>query len=334
MPPTTASASVTATAPTSAATPATPTDGTDLGHGDAIDDGVGVGGGFDCDSDDDPGHGDAIDDGVGVGVDVDYDSDDGDDTDFDDGGGFDCGYASATTSPPQEGEPMQQTHVQVTLYFPGRYIADPYWPEREELINIQKASGINRARSEAKREEALTTYLQRIGMSRDQYDELQTKAERPWYRQGPRDDGLIIIPSHQLYGCLIESCKAAPAAIRPCEATNIRSLLRVSDFVTPKQRSDGIYRRLVMPKSGTGQPLSNQRALRMNSYIEDFEASGTLAYFPDDLRDYGASLQDFLHYAGQRVGVGAARKMACGRFSIQRWEVDNVEPREERGRKR
>jgi hypothetical protein len=229
---------------------------------------------------------------------------------------------------------MRQTTVNVTLYFEGRYIADPYWPEREELINIQKASGINRARSEAKREEALTAYLQKIGMAREQYVELQTKAERPWYRQGLSDDGLIIIPSHQLYGCLIEACKAAPAALRPCEATNIRSLLRVSDFVTPKQRSDGIYRRLVMPKSGTGQPLSNQRALRMNPYIEHFEATGTLAYFPDDLRDQGESLQDFLHYAGQRVGVGAARKMACGRFAIKTWEVSDAEPREGRGRTR
>jgi hypothetical protein len=210
--------------------------------------------------------------------------------------------------------------VELALQFAGRYCADPYWPEREEVINIQKMSGMNRARSESKRTDALREYLKRIGLSMEDYQTLEEQASRPWYRVDDLEKGEIIIPSHQLYGCLIEAAKACPAGIRPCEPTNIRSLLQLSDLRTGKQESDGIYRRLVMPKSGTGQPLSNQRALRTNPFIEDFTATGTLLYFSEELRDEGRTLQDFFVYAGQRIGVGASRKMGFGRFTVVAWK--------------
>lgn len=39
------------------------------------------------------------------------------------------------------------------------YIAHPYWPEREKLINIQKESGLSRARTAQTRRKALDDYL-------------------------------------------------------------------------------------------------------------------------------------------------------------------------------
>lgn len=208
-------------------------------------------------------------------------------------------------------------HLDLCLYFGEKFIADPYWPEREELINIQKNSGMNRARSEQKREENLKEYLRRNGYTLEQYAELERLARRPFYTA---DDGHIIISSHQMYGCLIQAASILSASQRPCEPENLRHVLRVSAFVTPKTRADGVFKRLVMPKSGTGQPLSNQRALRMNDFIADFEATGTIGFFPDDVRN-ADELPDFVAYAGQRIGVGASRKMGCGRFVVQSSQV-------------
>jgi hypothetical protein len=46
------------------------------------------------------------------------------------------------------------------------YIAHPYWPEREKLINIQKESGLSRARTAQTRRKALDDYLASISMTR------------------------------------------------------------------------------------------------------------------------------------------------------------------------
>src|SRR5262249_11535065 len=206
----------------------------------------------------------------------------------------------------------------LTLYFEGKYIADPYLPEREELINVQKGSGMNRARSEQKRQQALSDYLKRIDWTPERYAELEQAANQPWYRQElGNPESPIIIPSHQYYGCLIETCKNISAVLRPCDANNLRYVLRVSDLTTERCCEVGVYKRLVMPKSVTGQPLSNQRALRSNPYIDNFSASGTIAYDDAQLSHAGETLEEFLSWAGQFTGVGAARKMGCGRFVVQ-----------------
>ena len=43
------------------------------------------------------------------------------------------------------------------------YIAEPYWPEMYEYINITKESGMNRARSAANRRKALEEHLRANG---------------------------------------------------------------------------------------------------------------------------------------------------------------------------
>lgn len=43
--------------------------------------------------------------------------------------------------------------------FARGYIAEPYWPQRAKLIDIQKESGMNRARSAANRRKSLEEYL-------------------------------------------------------------------------------------------------------------------------------------------------------------------------------
>lgn len=216
-------------------------------------------------------------------------------------------------------EPVSLSPVvyNIELEFDKGYIADPYWPEREELINIQKSSGMNRAKSEKTRNDALTTYLNRLEMSMEEYEELTALAQRPWYRRHFQEGEEIMIIAHQMYGCLIESVKHCPAALRLCEAQNLRHMIYVSDFSTGKDKEDGIFRRLVMPKDGNGKPLSNQRALRENPYIEHFIAIGRMSFYPYEMRDEGKYFKDYLTYCGQRVGVGASRKMGYGRFTVK-----------------
>ncbi len=203
--------------------------------------------------------------------------------------------------------------VALTLTFEKGYIADPYFPVREEVINIQKLSGMNLARSEAKREQALKEYLRRQNKTWEEYEALVALASRPWYRDA---DGHIIIPAHQMYGCLIQGAFTLSASQRPCDPSNLRHILEVGDFATGKDKEDGWYERLVMPKSGTGQPLSNQRALRKNAFIANFEAHGTIGWWSSDI-DEPRPVIDFVTFCGRRIGVGASRKMAFGRFSVQ-----------------
>ena len=210
---------------------------------------------------------------------------------------------------------MTQQHYHVTLHFAGMYIADPYLPALEELINIQKASGMNRSRSDQKRQQALSDHLKRMGWTSEQYAALEHEAHTPWYRQDGAES-CIIVPSHQFYGCLIESCKNVSASLRPCDPSNLRFVLKVSDFLTDRLAADGEFKRLVMPKSGTGQPLSNQRALRINPFIHDFDATGTLLFDDEQVAHQGDHLEEFLRWAGQFIGVGASRKMGCGRYTV------------------
>lgn len=176
---------------------------------------------------------------------------------------------------------------------------------------------MNRARSEQKRDENLKEYLRRNGYTPEQYALLEQQARRPFYTQ---EDGTIIISSHQFYGCLIQSADTLSASQRPCDPGNLRHIMRVSDLVTNRRKPDGIYTRLVMPKSGTGQPLSNQRTMRSNAYIEQFTARGQIGFYPDDVHNVD-ELQDFLIYAGERIGVGASRKMGCGRFEVTEYKL-------------
>lgn len=206
----------------------------------------------------------------------------------------------------------------VTLWFPRRYVAHPYWPEREILINLQKGSGVNLARTDEKRAQRLAEHLKRKGISMEEYHALEEAANREWYTAA---NGEICIPAHQLYGCLIEATNHLSASQRPCPPESFRHFLGLSDlWHTGKQCADGVFVRLVQPKNGSGQPLSNQRSLRQNAYIADFLATGILRWHEGDIHR-PEELPDFVAWAGQRVGVGACRKMAYGRFQVSAFAI-------------
>lgn len=192
------------------------------------------------------------------------------------------------------------------------YIAHPYWPEKGDLIDIQKKSGMNRVRSDEKREKSLATYLESIGMTAERYAEIVELSERQWYRQNGAVDSPIVIPRHQISAALVECCKSAPAAVRAkLHADSLRHHLRLSDFVTDKKAADGVFDRYVKLET------SNQRSRQRNEFIRDFAATGTIDCEPDAKLD---QLQRFLEYAFREVGVGASRKMGYGRGRIESLE--------------
>jgi hypothetical protein len=198
------------------------------------------------------------------------------------------------------------------------YIAHPYWPEREKLINIIKESGMSRARSSANRQKALSEYLKREGISTDQYEELERLASRQFYTA---PDGTIIIPSLHVISMIVNAVSNMRAQGRPFTPEQARTMVQAGPWVTDRTEPDGTWERFAVVTSGSGAKLSNQRALRSNEYIGSppgtdgppVTAVGT--FIVDDAVNI-TKLHETLSYAGEMTGIGASRKMGWGRFEV------------------
>ncbi len=191
------------------------------------------------------------------------------------------------------------------------YIGNPYWPEREKLINIQKESGVSRARTAATRRKALDDYLAAIGMTRGQYEDLERAAARPFYTSSA---GTIIVPALHVISMIVATCDTISARARPCAPELARTLIRPTGWTTGKTAPDGVWERFATVTSGTGLKLSNQRALRADPYIENTDATGLIGIDETVIRP--DVLWKALAWAGTHVGIGAARKMGKGRFTL------------------
>jgi hypothetical protein len=212
---------------------------------------------------------------------------------------------------------MKKTYtVNVSLH---SYIAHPYWPERERLINIVKESGMSRARSSANRRKALEEYLRSAGMTFAQYEELEERANRPFYTE----DGVIVVPELHVMSMIVNTCMTIRAAGRPVPPEQARSALTVGSWRTDRTGPDGVWERFAVVTAGTGAKLSNQRALRSNPYIgtppgeldgKNVPAVGMVAL--DDTMVKPSVLLDALRWAGSTIGIGASRKMGWGRFDV------------------
>lgn len=204
-------------------------------------------------------------------------------------------------------------YIEVSIHF-DKYIAHPYWPEREMVIKIQKDSGMSRQKSDDKREAALSNQLKKLGLNMDDYRALQKAAERQWYRVDSGDDNSeIIVPRHHLAGCLVQTVGTATKNLRgKFTKDSFRSLVEISDFRTGKFKSDGKFDRYVKLEA------SNMRSHQVNDYIEDFVATGTFRVSDsvnvDDLRR-------ILESGVETVGVGASRKMGYGRGEVVSFDL-------------
>lgn len=210
---------------------------------------------------------------------------------------------------------------EIDLHFEQRFIGHPYWPEMNSVINIQKSSGMNRARSEANRRKALEEHLRQNDMTLADYEELVKLSQRPFH---VNSKGRIFIPSSQFLSFMYSVCDEARSAYRPCNPDQVRARFLVSDFVTNRKKPDGVWERYAEVRLGSGQKASNQRALRSNSYIENFVATGTIEF--DEQTVDPATVQNALLWGGKFVGIGASRKMGHGRYRLARFELVASEP--------
>jgi hypothetical protein len=207
--------------------------------------------------------------------------------------------------------------AKVTIHFGKGYIGHPYTRAVLDLVNIEKASGMNRARSDTNRRQALEQYLKSVGLTVSDYETLKEEAARPfYYLNGPGSE--IIIPAKHIESCLVEASHAAKSSIRLCPPDKLRTALSVSDFLTGKTEPDGTWWRTVVVTGAQGK-LSNQRGERENAYIEDFDATGTIAY--SEAMVEPKKLHQFLQFAGSDVGTGASRKMGWGRFTVTEFTI-------------
>jgi hypothetical protein len=211
-------------------------------------------------------------------------------------------------------------NIQVHL---DSYIAHPYWPERERLINIVKESGMSRARSSANRRKALEEYLKSNNMTYAEYEELEKRANRQFYTAGE----WIIVPELHVTSMLVNASMQMRAAGRPAAPEQIRSLIRFSDWRTDRHKPDGVWERFAVVTSGTGAKLSNQRALRTNEYIGTPPGEDTRSGVPaigkvtiEDSMVKPEVLREAISYAGTYIGIGACRKMGWGRFRVVNFE--------------
>lgn len=200
---------------------------------------------------------------------------------------------------------MRSKSLQVTLKI-NSYIAQPYWPELDEVVNIQKKSGYSMARTEAKREQNLKSYLDKIGMKQSEYDDLVKRSQRKWYTN---ENNLIIIPRHHLAGCLIQSLNTAPKTVKAkYNSESFRALVQLSDFVTTRKQCDEIFDRYVK------SDMSHQRRRTISEVITNFEAKGTITI---DADHKVSDLEFLLNHALAECGVGSSRKMGYGRGTVQ-----------------
>lgn len=215
--------------------------------------------------------------------------------------------------------------VRIEAHFEKGYIGHPYWPAREKLINIQKESGVNRVRSEQRREKALRDYLSSKGLTMADYSALEVEADIPFYTRDGTPE--IVIPAHHVHGMMANACDLCSSSIRIARTEQIRTVVTSTDWATGKMAADGVWERFVVVKSGSGQALSNQRALRTNPYIgvgekgegAAFNTTGELHFIGD--KEQLPKLQEFLAWAGREIGLGAARKLGWGRFEIVKFEA-------------
>lgn len=194
------------------------------------------------------------------------------------------------------------TSVRICLHIDS-YIAEPYWPARNVLIDLGK--GIHPKYGEAKKKLALQANMQKMGITEEEYAKILAKCKEEFYCNSL---GEIIIPRHQMAGMLVQTVNTTPKQIRgDFSADSFRSIVKISDFTTGKVKEDGVYERYVKGDQ------TNQRRFQANKFIENFDSVGEMSLRSDiDIED----LLRLISYGIQMTGLGGSRKMAFGRGEL------------------
>ena len=186
------------------------------------------------------------------------------------------------------------------------YIANPFWPEQKKLIEIQKCSGFNRLRNEAKRKQTLLAYLEKEGMTMTEYEALQVAATRAFYTVKNE----IVIPPRNFQSFLANVARVAKSAQRAIEHNQVAVVVELQEpgLRTGKTKPDGVFSRFVKSEE------SNERMLAEDSYIKDFTARGALEVREEMVNP--KDLKSMIEWGGKYVGIGSARPQGYGRFAL------------------
>jgi hypothetical protein len=201
--------------------------------------------------------------------------------------------------------------VQISLKFNGRgYIANPFWSEISQLIEIQKKSGFNRAKNDDKRRKTLLAYLEKVGLSEAQYAELQSRAARRFYTNA---NGEIVIPEDKFLAFLRSVAHEAPSSVRALAPSQVNTAISATDLQTGKKQADGVFSRFVKNEE------TNERRRQEDPYISEFTARGLLTI--DESTVSPEALRGMVEWGGKYKGIGAARPLGYGRFQVVQFEA-------------
>jgi hypothetical protein len=203
--------------------------------------------------------------------------------------------------------------VQVGFKFVSGYIANPFWPARDTLINIGK--DVHPKLQGAKRQAAIQAALEKRGLNSEDWDRLQKEVERAFYTKLMDGTGEIIIPIRVVQSFINHTSMTAPKAIPRMENKGLTFIAVRGDYLnTGKTPVDAkLFERFVKNEE------SNQRQLQVSKYIDDFIATGILTVDEDLMK--ADSLRKLFEWGGKMIGIGSSRPQGYGRFVVSGWDV-------------
>jgi hypothetical protein len=204
------------------------------------------------------------------------------------------------------------TRVEVRLHFsePG-YIALPYWPARNTLINIMK--NVHPKLGDTKKVAAIRAACEKEGISEEQFRQIIVDADRPFHTVNGRGSEIIIperIFQSFLNHCSMQAPKAVPR-ITEKGLTFIGVKVEGGCLHTGKNAPDGSFDRFVKNQE------SNQRQWASSPYIQNFAAAGVMKVDGEVIA--ADKLLKLVEWGAKWVGIGSARPQGYGRFSVEEW---------------
>jgi hypothetical protein len=209
------------------------------------------------------------------------------------------------------------------------FIAEPYWPELFERIDIEKKSGMNLKRLSQLRRQALEEELKARGLTLPEYERLCELGSRPWHLDA---EGRIVHPADKVASFVSHTTQRMTSGSRPCDPDVVRVAIVPSAWRTGVDPAHArVWERFaVRHDSGRGnKKLTEMRMARRSHYIGaeppfELEPAGDKIVFTarfelDDSMVRPDNVAEMLRHGGEKIGIGACRKMGWGRFELLDW---------------
>jgi hypothetical protein len=208
-------------------------------------------------------------------------------------------------------------HVAMSLSFQeGGYIAKPYWPEINSLIDIGK--DVHPKLGAAKKAQATVAACTKRDVSTEEYEAMLVKSQQPFYTVDGDRNSEIVIPARVIHSFINNASQVAPKAIAKVESkglTFIGIVVEHGHLMTGMHESDSqVFARFVKMED------SNQRKWSEDRFIRNFLATGV--FLVDDEIITPKNLFTLMEWGGKWIGIGSARPQGFGRFTVSSWVCD------------